>query len=419
MSAGAPGRRPGGPNLLRRPADLDRELVIAGARGRRRRNGGWDDGDGWPTGFADRPQDRRALLVLLGLASMTARRLMELASSYGSAASCLEAIRRGDGASAKDQDLARSLDPSAEEERLIATGATLVAVYGRGYPDSLLDLFDPPAGLFVRGATLEDLVPRVAIVGARNCSAAGREMAAGLGRALTAAGVCVVSGAARGIDAAAHRGAISMAGPTVAVLGGGIDVAYPRENRRLLHEIAGSGAVVSEYPPGTRAEPFRFPARNRIVAALSSAVVVVEGAAGSGSMITADHALDLGRDVFAVPGSVNSALAEVPLALIREGAVPIRGPDDLLEDLHLSASGSPSDRPDRPDGQDPAGAGASAEESAVWTALASAAAPERLATVTGLGVGEVMSALVGLELRGLVRSVGGRYERRTPRPAGM
>jgi DNA processing protein len=218
----------------------------------------------------------------------------------------------------------------------------------------------------------------------------------------------VVSGAARGIDAAAHRGALEAGGPTVAVLGSGIDVAYPRQNRDLLEQIADRGTVLSEYPPGTPAEPFRFPARNRIVAGLARAVVVVEGAQGSGSMITAEHSLDLGRDVFAVPGQVTSQLAQAPLRLIREGAVPIRGPDDLLEDLGLEPVVV-----DATDGSSFGSAADGADASrAVWTALTGPATVDRLAAQTGRSLSQVTGALIALEIRGMVRQVGGRYERR-------
>jgi DNA processing protein len=274
-----------------------------------------------------------------------------------------------------------------------------------------LDLFDPPAGLFVRGRALDAVAAPVAIVGARNCSPSGAEAAAMLGRALAAHGATVVSGGARGIDGAAHRGAVEAAGMTVAVLGCGIDVAYPSQNLRLFESILKDGSIISEYPPGTRAEPFRFPARNRIVAALSRAVVVVEGAAGSGSMITAELALDLGREVFAVPGAITSALAQVPLTLLREGATPIRGPDDLVSDLGLEPI-VPPPTGDAADGASPPGPTLGDRESAVWAALTAPSAPDHLARVSGLGLHEVVSALVGLELRGLVRQTAGRYERR-------
>ena len=205
------------------------------------------------------------------------------------------------------------------------------------YPSSVLQLDDPPVALYVRGARLAADEIRVAIVGARRCSSLGGEIAHDLGRRLGSAGVCVVSGAAYGIDASSHRGALDAGGRTIAVLGSGIDVGYPRSSADLIERIAQTGSVVSEYAPGVPAEPHRFPARNRIVVALSSALVVVEGAALSGSRISVDHALDLGREVFAVPGPVTSALAEVPLALIRDGATMIRGADDLLDDLGLVA----------------------------------------------------------------------------------
>ena len=337
-----PSADPPGAALLRRPSDLRREIFT-----RRGRAAGADGpSPSWPGGFVNTQGDRSALMVLLHLASLTARRLLEVAQERRTAASCLEAVLGGGAASDADRALAGTISPDEVTSALHSVGARLVAVGDPGYPPELLDLSDPPAGLFVRGHPLDDLTPRVAMVGARNCSPSGREVAASLARALAEAGACVVSGGARGIDAAAHRGAMRGGGRTISVLGCGIDILYPGQNRALLAEIARSGAVVSEYPPGTPAEPFRFPARNRIVAALARALVVVEGAKGSGSMITADHALDLGRQIFAVPGAVNNPLAQVPLELIREGAVMIRSAHDLLADI-----GRLDPRADASDGQ--------------------------------------------------------------------
>jgi DNA processing protein len=369
-------------------------------------------GPGWPPGFVSGPADRRALAVLLCLSSLTPRRLLEAAQTRRSARACLRAVRDTGVGREADRSRARDLDGAAILARLPSLGARLVAVGEAEYPVGLLDLFDPPAGLFVRGGPLGSFAPRVAIVGARNCSPMGREIAELLGSALARAGVCVVSGGARGIDSAAHRGALAEGGNSVAVLGCGIDIDYPRQNRCLFEQIVASGAVVSEYPPGVRAEPFRFPARNRIIAALSRAVVVVEGAEGSGSMISADHALDLGRDVFAVPGPVTGPLSWAPHALIREGATLIRGPDDLLTDLGLRApdetSGPADGSPLRwlpPDGLTDA-------ERKVWGALSASLPADTTALNAGLTLPETVSALVGLEMRGLVRQVGGRYERR-------
>jgi DNA processing protein len=227
-----------------------------------------------------------------------------------------------------------------------------------------------------------------------------------LARGLARAGLCVVSGGARGIDAAAHRGAVEAGGRSVAVLGSGIDALYPRRNASLLLSLLDRGCIVSEYPPGVPAEPFRFPARNRLVAALAAAIVVVEGTAGSGALITADHAMELGREVFAVPGPVSSALAAAPLRLLRDGARLIRGPGDLLEDLGVTSVPPAGSVPN--DGPAPQGL-----TGRVLAALAGPTDPGNLAATLGAPLPEVLAALVRLELGGQVRRVGGRFERRT------
>ncbi|MFN2590920.1 MAG: DNA-processing protein DprA [Actinomycetota bacterium] len=383
---------------LRRPADLRAEWTANRSAGRR------TSGPlAWPPRFAATPADRSALLVLLGLAALTPRRLLELAVERRSATACLEAVVAGDAGSDGDRKAAAKADPTALAERVRASRARLIAVGDDEYPSALLDLFDPPAGLFVVGASLADGRERVAIVGARACSPTGRDTARGMATALSRAGVCVVSGAARGIDRAAHEGALSGSGGTIAVLGSGIDHPYPRHHRALLAEVAANGTVVSEYPPGIPAEPFRFPARNRIVAALSRAVVVVEGAAGSGSMITADHALEIGREVFAVPGSVTNPMATVPLALIRQGATLIRDAADLLLDIGLGSPQAAAVDPGRD--LDPA-------TRLVWDALAGPSLPDQLARACDVPLPDVISRLVSLEMRGLVRQIGGRFERR-------
>ena len=194
----------------------------------------------------------------------------------------------------------------------------IVSMGRSGYPALLRELHDPPPRLYFRGGPAELLdLPAVAIVGARSCSPYGAQVARELARELGAAGVVVVSGLARGVDGEAHRGALAAGGLTVAVLGCGIDRDYPRAHAQLAGRIAESGAVVSEYPPGIEPSPWRFPARNRIVAGLARATVVVEARERSGALITADFALELGRDVFAVPGEITSVVS--PL-LARQGA---------------------------------------------------------------------------------------------------
>jgi len=365
----------------------------------------------FPDGFADGDLNRAAVAVLLGLPSVTPRKLLGLTDCHRTAAEVLTAVRHGHGASDRDRDRSWELDGDAIIAAAAAAGARFVVTGDPEYPPTLRHLADPPAGLFVRGADLRALPDCVCVVGARNASPDGCEVAMEIGRGLGGAGACVVSGAARGIDTCAHRGALASGGATIAVLGSGIDVAYPRVNAALIDRIAaGSGAVVSEYPPGTRAEPFRFPARNRVAAALSRAVVVVEGAAGSGSMITADHAMDLGLDVYAVPGPVTSELSHVPLKLIRDGAVMIRGSDDLLEDLGLVLPGRDAD-PVEWAAAVAALPGLSEDQRSVLTTLLAPSTPELLADRSGLSLPRVMAALTVLEMRRLVRSRGGRYER--------
>lgn len=201
------------------------------------------------------------------------------------------------------------------------------------YPRLLAAIHDPPPGLFVRGCGSDELLsqPAIAVVGARACSAYGRSVARSLGRELAAAGLVVVSGMARGIDGEAHRGALEASGITVAVLGCGIDRDYPAAHAELARRICERGLIVSEYEQGIEPAPWRFPARNRIIAGLSEAAVVVEARERSGALITADFALEEGRDVFAVPGEITSNLSAGTNALIRLGAVPVTCTEDVLE----------------------------------------------------------------------------------------
>jgi DNA processing protein len=361
---------------------------------------------GFPDGFARGRQERRAALALGTLRGIKPIELHRLAWLLGSARACLEAIRSGRAGSDGDMEAARAVDIDQVAAHVRAAGARFVAAGDDEFPSSLFDLADPPIGLFLRGRPLTELAEAVSVVGARNCSALGNEVAHDIGAGLGGAGVCVVSGAARGIDAASHRGALAAGGKTVAVLGSGIDVAYPKGSRDLIQRASENGAVASEYAPGVEAEPFRFPARNRIIAALGRALVVVEGAKGSGSMISVDHALSLGREVFAVPGPVTSPLSEVPLELIRDGATMVRGADDLLADLGFAARLTVKAPPDLP-----------RDQRRAYEALPGPSLPDAVARQAGLSIPEAVASLIGLELRGLVRSVGGRYERRLQPPA--
>jgi DNA processing protein len=360
------------------------------------------DPRGWPPGFGQDAQEQDALLILSHLETLTPRRVRDLAWSEGSARACLQAVRSG-AAGERDQALAGQVDISAVRSALLACEARAVMPCDPEYPARLCDLPDPPACLFARGRSLETANVAVAVVGARSCSAYGRGVAESIGRGLADNGVIVVSGAARGVDAAAHRGALSVSAPTIAVLGSGVDVAYPSGNRGLIEEIAREGTVVTEYPPGAGALPRRFPARNRLIAALGEAVVVVEGAVGSGSLITAEFALDLGHEVFAVPGPVTSPLSAAPHELLRDGATLARGPDDVLGAVgvaHLV-----SGKPGPPDGL------SSDERRVLEGVVGEPMTAESVAGRVALPINAALSVLMALEVRGLVRGVAGRYQR--------
>lgn len=360
---------------------------------------------GWPPGFGDGDAERHAILTLSELRGLRPLKMHAEAWEQGTATGCLESVRRGRLGSEGDREWLPQVDPDVTSARVERAGARFITPADPEYDNRLNDLRDPPACLFLLGRPLGDSLERVAIVGSRKCSNLGRDVAQDLGRALVASGLAVVSGAAHGIDAAAHRGALRAAGRTVAVLGSGIDVVYPASSRELLERIAESGTIVSEYPPTTPAGPQHFPARNRIVVALARALVVVEGAAKSGSRISVDHALDLGREIFAVPGPVTSPLAETPLEMIREGATLIRGAGDLLDDLGIDRTAPPPAPPDLDDG-----------ERRVWNALSGGSLPDSVAREAGMSIPDAVTTLIQLELRGLIVSVGGRYERRH-RPA--
>ena len=264
----------------------------------------------------------------------------------------------------------------------------------RGYPALLGQIPDPPSSLWLRGdADVEVLAaPAVAIVGARACSGYGRSVARMLATESAAAGAVVVSGLARGVDGEAHRGALAAGGRTVAVLGCGVDRDYPAAHAELARSIVGTGGlVVSEYEPGVEPAPWRFPARNRIIAGLADATVVVEARERSGALITADFALEDGREVLAVPGEITSALSAGANGLLRQGATPVTCAADLLEALGVERV------PAAPAIPDVAGA------AAVLEAVAGGATtPDELVRATDLSAGEVAAVLVELELAGVV-----------------
>ncbi len=223
--------------------------------------------------------------------------------------------------------------PKEEYRKMTEQGIGLLAVWQKDYPQSLKDIPDPPLGLFVRGKLPEMNKPAVAVIGARDCSEYGRFMAAELGTALGKAGVTVVSGMARGVDGIAQTAALEAGGTSIAVLGNGVDVCYPSQNRNLYNELLSKGAVVSSYPLGMSARPQNFPARNRIVSGLADAVIVVEARAKSGTLITVDTGLEQGKEIYAVPGRITDRLSDGCNFLIKQGAGMILSPKVFLDEL--------------------------------------------------------------------------------------
>jgi DNA processing protein len=273
----------------------------------------------------------RALLEIRALPGIGDVRLTALLRRHGSPVAALDAIRsdRPDAAARIRAPAVVARIEHAMRSLLAADGIRAVAAHEPVYPPALLDLHDPPPLIFLRGdaALLER--EAAAVVGTRACTEYGADAAREIAASLARAGIVVTSGLAHGVDRHAHESALDAGGATVAVIGCGIDVVYPHRHQRLYERIACHGLLVSEFLPGEPALPHHFPRRNRIIAALSRAVVVVEAPARSGALITAEHALDLGREVFAVPGPIGRRTSEGTNALIRDGASMVNSPDDV------------------------------------------------------------------------------------------
>ena len=284
----------------------------------------------------------------------------------------------------------------AEEELAKAEryGAAIVTMVDSMYPKNLLNIYDPPPYLYVKGQINFD-ERSIAVVGSRFASSYGKITTEGLSRDLAKNGLTVVSGMARGIDTAAHKGAIAAGGRTVAVLGSGIDVIYPPENRELYEEICRHGAVVSELPMGTEPLSENFPARNRIISGISLGVVIVEASLRSGSLITASCAAEQGRDVFAVPGNINSNGSKGTNRLIKEGAKLVEGVGDILDEFSVVPASSCMT------------VDLSRDEMAVMEVLAEPVHIDEVASLSGMDVRSVSAILLNLELSGAIRQLPG------------
>ena len=298
------------------------------------------------------------------------------------------------------------------------TGVSIVTSQDPLYPSQLLSTYDYPAFLYVKGHLKEDDV-NVAVVGSRTASTYGKFTTERLCRELVLRGITVISGLARGIDSAAHRGALSGKGRTIAVLGCGLDVVYPPENEKLFTEISLQGALISEFPFGTPPNAPNFPARNRIISGISLGVVVVEASEKSGSLITARIALEQGREVFAVPGSIDSSGSRGTNKLIKQGAKLIENVEDILEEILPQVTRAPKvvkpdQRQKQPDDQQKILTSSpdlvlKETEKTVWQVLSQKPVHiDQIITSTGLTAHEVLVILLNLELQGLIEQKPGK-----------
>ncbi|MBR5658891.1 MAG: DNA-processing protein DprA [Lachnospiraceae bacterium] len=289
-------------------------------------------------------------------------------------------------------------------KKLEEKGIRFVSIEDPAYPERLQTMVDPPLGLFYRGALPRDGLKSAAIIGARTCSEYGRNAAYSFGRYLAQNGVQVISGMALGADGAGQWGALSAEGKSYAVLGSGADVCYPQEHFPLYEKLCAEGGVISEYPPGTPGLAFRFPRRNRIISALSDCVIVIEARKKSGTMTTVDHALNQGKDVFALPGRYNDPMSQGCNMLIKQGAGILTCPEDLAESLGLIPS--EGDKKSKN-----INLGLAKEENMVYSciSLQPKHMDDLLEQIGQLTVGELSLALMRLEIAGLIRQSGSGY----------
>jgi DNA processing protein len=368
-------------------------------------------------------QDERLAAIRLHLTTGIGPRLHgALVEHFGSAAAATEA---GAAALAEVQGLGPTktrairdalgkADPGAELDRAASAGAAVVLRGDADYPVALTYLFDAPPVLYVKGSLVPEDAQAIGIVGMRKCSLYGQDQAERLAGGMARAGFTVVSGLARGIDSAAHRGALAAGGRTVAVLGNGLATVYPPENARLAGAVVERGALVSEFPMTVGPAAENFPRRNRILAALSLGVIVAEAGRRSGALITARLAAEMGKEVFAVPNRVDAPGAAGVHGLIRDGVKLIESVADVLDefpDLEIAPpSGDDAPRQDTLSLK----ANLSAEEARLIEVLDTEPAPlDVLASRAGLDAAKASGALTLLELKGLVRALpGGRFVQR-------
>lgn len=354
--------------------------------------------------------------VLFNAAGLSTARQHALLDTFGDPDTILgasdEQLTAVEGITAREVKKIRGasdeLDIAEAKETLMEWGIHVVSRDSEEYPDLLAETEGAPPMLFVQGQIPDG--PAVAIVGTRKCTPYGRQVSERLARDLVRRGFTVISGMAEGIDGEAHRGAIKGGGKTVAVLGCGPDVTYPRSHRELREDIAANGAVISEYPLGTPPHRYNFPARNRIISGLSLGAVVVEAPSQSGALITARLASEQGREVFAVPGSVESATSRGCHELIKDGAGLVEVAEDIVEGLGIMLDAVPMRPKEKPEQVD-----VTPEEETILGALShEPTGVDDISEETGIDVASINSTLMMMEMKKLVRRFPGNTYVKVP-----
>ena len=385
------------------------------------------------------PAELRDHLALALVPGLGPKRTAALLQHFGSASAACRASAHaiaevesvGTKLASRFAESLRSVNVDAEWKLIRRFGVRVVRIGTPEYPTTLATIPDPPSLIYVRGTLPADEPRAVALVGSRRCTTYGLRTAERIASGLARAGWVVVSGLARGIDGAAHKGSLTAGGKTFAVLAGGLSNIYPPEHGELAEQIVENGALITETPMTVAPQPGMFPARNRIISGLSRGVVVIEAGLRSGALITIDHAAEQGREAFAVPGNVDSDASAGCLDLIRKGARLVRSVDDILEDLEGLAPlvpppvpkskakpvaeptlfDAPKPAPVAPSGPPP---GLDDVQQRIWDALASPKLADELAREVELPAGELSVVLMKLEMKKAIRRLAGnRYERRT------
>lgn len=353
--------------------------------------------------------EKLAIWALASIEGIGSARIKLLTGRFGSAAAVFEQSPRTlTDIETINENLARAIlkppDWNLLEKRYtdsIPDGSRFIPITDQAYPSRLRNITDPPPYLYFSGDSEFLESPCFALVGSRKASDYGLRVAREIASELAASGVVIISGLAHGIDSAAHEGALKSGGKTAAVFGNGLDIIYPAGNRGLASQIKEKGCLISEFPRGTKPEPFNFPFRNRIISGLSDGVLVVEARAQSGALITAGLALEQGRDVLAVPGNIDSELSDGPNKLLRSGAIPVLTAQDIFDNFgwHKSVYEENFRKPDL-----------CGDEAEIYKHLSVKPVHlDDLMRITGLGPGKTAEVLLNLELKGFITRKPGNY----------